>query len=435
MDGHVCVMLVTSNVGSAFEEPDDVQQIWLCELLEAVRQGNPHFLAVHLQELGGKHYESTMKNVQSLVRSITNSDVLKNYDRMLVLLDENMKNKETFTALGSLYFIHKSFKDIQLWSFTKQMFEPISGKTVVGGSLSGSEAHQKVKFPADFFPEFRWSRKGFLNTKWNMCGRVVNLVNVHLFHDASNLRALEQSPSPYCLNRRRAMEHVMKLVTREDGSQPVSTFYFGDFNFRLDLQNVVKSLCGDMSPQWSKKSGGEVYQAVYRREGENSDTVLTIAEKLFQYKNSSEFLINSGEKFLEFDVESQYFKDLHELDLTFPPSYPYSEDSHEGTDLLTTRCPAWCDRVLFNNQAKQDLSFASHCNKLEYGMIGRNVCTGDHKPIFMQFVLPRNAGQSNGGNSTRTAHSAGDQQPAYLTLMLVAIACSAVLLATMFPSL
>ena len=29
-------------------------------------------------------------------------------------------------------------------------------------------------------------------------------------------------------------------VTREDGSQPVSTFYFGDFNFRLDLQNVVK---------------------------------------------------------------------------------------------------------------------------------------------------------------------------------------------------
>ena len=31
-----------------------------------------------------------------------------------------------------------------------------------------------------------------------------------------------------------------------------------------------------MSPQWSKKSGGEVYQAVYRREGENSDTVCLV---------------------------------------------------------------------------------------------------------------------------------------------------------------
>jgi inositol-1,4,5-trisphosphate 5-phosphatase len=62
------VMLITSNVGSAFEEPDDVQQIWLCELLEAVRYGNPQFLAVHLQELGGKNYESTMKDVRQLVR-------------------------------------------------------------------------------------------------------------------------------------------------------------------------------------------------------------------------------------------------------------------------------------------------------------------------------------------------------------------------------
>jgi inositol-1,4,5-trisphosphate 5-phosphatase len=202
------VMLITSNVGSAFEEPDDVQQIWLCELLEAVRYGNPQFLAVHLQELGGKNYESTMKDVRQLVRTIRDSDVLKEYDRMLALLDEDLETKETFTALGCLFFIHKSLGDVKLWNFKRKVFELISGNTVIGGNLEDSESHRKVKFPPDFFPEFKWSRKGFLQTKWSVCerycdlclcsgqltatclSRIFNLVNVHLFHDASNTIAM-----------------------------------------------------------------------------------------------------------------------------------------------------------------------------------------------------------------------------------------------------
>lgn len=33
-------------------------------------------------------------------------------------------------------------------------------------------------------------------------------------------------------------------------------------------------------------------------------------------------------------------------------SYPYSEDSSQGKQYMNTRCPAWCDRILFSASAR-----------------------------------------------------------------------------------
>jgi hypothetical protein len=37
----------------------------------------------------------------------------------------------------------------------------------------------------------KWSRKGFLRTRWSLGGTVFDLINIHLFHDASNFVAVE----------------------------------------------------------------------------------------------------------------------------------------------------------------------------------------------------------------------------------------------------
>lgn len=42
-----------------------------------------------------------------------------------------------------------------------------------------------------------------------LCFRVFDLVNLHLFHDASNLVSSDCSPSVYSSNRRRALTHVL----------------------------------------------------------------------------------------------------------------------------------------------------------------------------------------------------------------------------------
>ena len=38
----------------------------------------------------------------------------------------------------------------------------------------------------------RWSRKGYMRTRWRIRGTVIDLVNIHLFHDASNLMAMRE---------------------------------------------------------------------------------------------------------------------------------------------------------------------------------------------------------------------------------------------------
>jgi len=56
----------------------------------------------------------------------------------------------------------------------------------------------------------KWSRKGFMRTRWEINGTVIDLVNIHLFHDASNLAACENFPSVYCKTRRRALVHTIE---------------------------------------------------------------------------------------------------------------------------------------------------------------------------------------------------------------------------------
>lgn len=83
-----------------------------------------------------------------------------------------------------------------------------------------------------------WSRKGFLRTRWSIQGTVVDLINIHLFHDASNFVAMESYPSVYSQNRRRALDYTLNKFHNDSyGKAPY--FLFGDFNFRTDTEGVV----------------------------------------------------------------------------------------------------------------------------------------------------------------------------------------------------
>lgn len=75
--------------------------------------------------------------------------------------------------------------------FLECVFTPVSGKEVHSGNIEAVTSKEKAKFPQDFFPECKWSRKGFLRSRWSVNGTVFDLINIHLFHDASNFVAME----------------------------------------------------------------------------------------------------------------------------------------------------------------------------------------------------------------------------------------------------
>ena len=91
------------------------------------------------------------------------------------------------------------------------------------------------------------------------------------------------------------------------------------------------------------------------------------------------------QKWTHFDKEVDELKDsVAEYPLAFPPPYPFSEDS-KTTSYMKTRCPAWCDRVLMSNELKSKLIHNSE--EVLYDIIGKDVCMGDHKPVFLKCHL------------------------------------------------
>uniref|UniRef100_A0A8C5EA19 inositol-polyphosphate 5-phosphatase n=1 Tax=Gouania willdenowi TaxID=441366 RepID=A0A8C5EA19_GOUWI len=325
----------------------------VCNCVNTVHTQKPHFLAVHCQEVGGKNYEASMSHVDSFVKELLSSEAMKEYSRARVYLDENYKSQEHFTALGSFYFIHDSLKNIHQYDFKAKKFRKVAGKETCSETLETTPMLEKEKFPQDYFPECKWSRKGFIRTRWALPDCVFDLVNIHLFHDASNLVAWEKSPSVYSGTRQKALGYVLDRIT-DQRYERLPYFVFGDFNFRLDSKQVIESLCSTATMQTVRAAEtNEVDKLIFRESDNDRKVVLQLEKKLFNYANQDIFRENNGTSLLQFDKELSVFKDrLHELEISFPPSYPYSEDSNQGKEYMNTRCPAWCDRILMSQSAR-----------------------------------------------------------------------------------
>lgn len=392
MAGGLPVVLITANVGSIFEEPKNMLKIWTEEFLSTITRLDPKFIALHCQEVGGKNYEQSMRHVEEFVRLLMSSEELRLFDKVRVYLDEDFSSPEHFTALGNFYFVHDSLKDVFLWDFKDGEFLPVNGKEVHSGNIETVSTKEKAKFPQDFFPECKWSRKGFLRTRWSISGTIFDLINIHLFHDASNFIAMETFPSVYSKTRRRALEHTLERF-HNDQYPNAPYFVFGDFNFRTDTASVIKKLTEDTRE--SKTSAkGSISKMQFRN---NDDSVvLTLGKKEFaHYKHQNVFIENEGQWLREYDKELDDFNGrLFEFPIKFIPSYPFEEDIQEGGNYMQTRVPAWCDRILLSSTAKQ-LVQNIQPNDVEYGIIGPTKCMGDHKPVYLKVNLALNAGMIN----------------------------------------
>ncbi|XP_046360545.1 inositol polyphosphate-5-phosphatase A-like isoform X2 [Haliotis rufescens] len=384
---HLAVLLITANVGSIFEEPEQMFKPWLKEFLGCIERLEPCFVALHCQEVGGKNYETSMQHVNQFVKTILASEELVRYDRARVFLDEDYTAADKFTALGNLYFVHDTVDEVNIFDFVENKFVLVEGREVLSGNIENIQIKEKAKFPQHFFPEFKWSRKGFLRTRWNLNNCIFDLVNIHLFHDASNIIAMQASPSIYNGNRQQALMHTLKRF-EGDKYDKVPMLLFGDFNFRLDTNLLIKALTAKTTSEQTLGKKDQISKIVYTEEG-NEKVVLTVEAKGFDYHDKHEDLFFNTIKWLkQYDTEMTPFKErLSEYEISFPPSYPFSEDVNDGTSYMKTRCPSWCDRILISHSAKDVIFQDEKFHRPEYSLIGKEVCMGDHKPVYLSLHL------------------------------------------------
>ncbi|XP_058064531.1 inositol polyphosphate-5-phosphatase A, partial [Anopheles bellator] len=143
-------------------------------------------------------------------------------------------------ALGNLYFVKNTVEHVLMWNFVTHKWSMVDSKSIYSGNIEAVPTKEKAKFPQQFFPESKWSRKGFLRTRWFLNGTIFDLVNIHLFHDASNFAACEKYPSVYSKSRNRALVYILERFRKDRANLPVPYFLFGDFNFRCDTMAVIK---------------------------------------------------------------------------------------------------------------------------------------------------------------------------------------------------
>ncbi|CAF1160220.1 unnamed protein product [Rotaria sp. Silwood1] len=321
-------------------------------------------------------------------------EIATNFTRCRCYFDSDYTSQDTFTALGSAYFIRQNIP-IQQWNFTTSCFEYVMNRQISTGNLIHVQTVRKEKFPREFFSEAKWSRKGFTQTRWSINNFIFDMVNVHLFHDASNLLAVEQSPSIYSKFRKNALEFTLKCLPLNPSDADVPYAIFGDFNFRLDGHRLVQHIAEkrDGSIDKIKKKDSDELSKIIIKTAQNK-TKLTIGKKEFNlHDDHDSFFTIDSQQFLTFDYEFSSFADqLFEYGKSFPPSYPYSEELEDAHSYLRVRCPAWCDRILLSHSFKKFVNIEIH--QPTYNTIGDDVCMGDHKPVYLALTTHLTQGWS-----------------------------------------
>ena len=233
----------------------------------------------------------------------------------------------------------------------------MSNEDIHCGCIDDVELVDKHKFPLRFYPENKWSRKGYLRSRWRVQqpqqqhlnnngtnDNIFDLVNIHLFHDASNLKSVEKVPSIYVNYRQKALNYTLDRVqnTEADPDLPPAApfFIFGDFNFRLEGKSVVRKLTGDNSGgqlQATAAAAAEQQQSEPSKAGvqffrdlESNQIVLSIGKKEFDLKDGEDTFNTSWESWIMYDLETDSVKDrLAEFPLCFPPDLPVRGGSGE----------------------------------------------------------------------------------------------------------
>ena len=192
--------------------------------------------------------------------------------------------------------------------------------------------------------------KGGICFRLTVAGFPLLLINVHLPSGQSELK-----------ERNSAFKEVLKGATQafvvEDLPAPLShhtTIVFGDFNYRLTLQN--------REVRWRLSC---------------RDWLTCLA---------------ADQLALQLGAAGSEFEHWDEADITFRPTYKYDAGTNSFDSSDRARAPAWCDRVLWRvgkqtGRATIEPLLYDSCQK---------VLTSDHKPLKFLSRVHMRGGNANG---------------------------------------
>ncbi|CAG9540679.1 unnamed protein product [Cercopithifilaria johnstoni] len=392
---------------------DDLLQEWCTEVAKEVWEQKPEFAVIHIQGL----------------RNAGNPDILSNKILKNILYDatelQNLfKTSRSYfdtreTGLGSIYLFHNHDEVESFDRYSNSGYKTLRpghqyeiGARKCDGFISNifnassSASNYSLRYEGDFYRnDSQWNEKsnernfvqsGYLMSRFRIYGRDFTFVNLSLhtvpFEDIKEL--VEQPETTKAARLRRNQIDILLREIESEGLKDDSVLVAGAFNAQLFETHLLSDMANTQkATSYARKSSDGRLEGIEQRD-RRGRSVLTVESHRFDLHSIHDwfFRLGRGQMVKKYNGELAqvvFAGKLLEESVFFQPSRHYGISKATGKEeFMKNLCPAWADRVLYNEKLSDLFRHDSFCaSGLYYGLVAEKKFVGQHKPVALHATI------------------------------------------------
>lgn len=396
MADYIKQVFITGDV-SCIGEQDDTIRKWSSEVAKEIAEQKPEFAVVHVQGLLSAQDPDYMGRV-ILSGIMDTPEINKQFESSLAFFDTRI------TGLGNLYMFRDASAVQHFDKYLNTGYRPLRvghdhavGRADSDGFIRNTFGEQYSNIHREFYRDdgtrdLSQQRTGFLLTRFRIHGKEMTFVNLNLhsvpFEDVNEI-AEQPQVTKAAQKRVQEIETLLKEL-EDEGLRDDAIIVGGAFNAQLHETDLLSYLARtQMVKAVAKKDDTGKVEAIehFDRHGRN---VTTVERRRFDLHSIHDwfFRLGRGQMVKKYNGELApvTFKGhLKEESVFFQPSRHYELNEESGKEeFMRTLCPAWADRILYNERMDKLFRHDSFCaSGLYYGLVGEDVYIGQHKPVAL----------------------------------------------------
>lgn len=233
-------------------------------------------------------------------------------------------------------------------------------------------------------------------SRFRIYGRDFTFVNLCLytvpFEDVNEL--IEQPEvTKAAATRQKQIDMLLKEIESE-GLKDDSILAAGAFNAQLFETHLLSDMADTQGAKSYAKRTPEGTLAGIEQRDRHGRSLVTVETHRFDLHSIHDwfFRLGRGQMVKKYNGELgqvSFCGKLLEESVFFQPSRHYGISSETGKEeFMKNLCPAWADRVLYNEKLNDLFRHDSFCaSGLYYGLVGEKKFIGQHKPVALHATI------------------------------------------------
>uniref|UniRef100_A0A915A5H6 Uncharacterized protein n=1 Tax=Parascaris univalens TaxID=6257 RepID=A0A915A5H6_PARUN len=412
MPDYIKQVTVTGDVSTIVDD-ENLLQDWCAEVAKEVWEQKPEFAVIHIQGL--RAAENPDKLADKIVKCILRdpAEISIQFSTSRAFFDTRE------TGLGSIY-LFRSYEEIELFDrYSNTGYKSlrpghqyeIGARECDGfiastfGSASSSHGSNSLRYEADYYRNGgsrneRGSdipqQTGYLMSRFRIYGRDFTFVNLNLhtvpFEDINEL--VEQPEQTKAARLRQSQINMLLKEIESEGLKDDSILVAGAFNAQLFETQLLSDMADTQrATSYAKKSSDGRLEGIEQRD-RYGRSVVTVEHHRFDLHSIHDwfFRLGRGQMVKKYNGELAqvaFGGKLLEESVFFQPSRHYGLSKISGKEeFMKTLCPAWADRVLYNEKLSDLFRHDSFCaSGLYYGLVAEKKFVGQQKPVALHATI------------------------------------------------